>query len=91
MGRFETGFFSLESGGLRPPQGKVPRYFPLWGYREIQNPVLNRSPVGHLGPQLSELLYILGAGQERAGAVASGVMAGEAGAIVPTSDSELTG
>ena len=23
LGRFETGFFSLESGGLRPPQGKV--------------------------------------------------------------------
>ena len=54
---FEIGFFSLERCGLRPPQGKGGA-FPLWGGREIQNPVSDRHPVGHLGPQLAGIRYL---------------------------------
>ena len=57
LGRFEIGFFSLERCGLRPPQGKGGA-FPLWGGREIQNPVSDRHPVGHLGPQLAGIRYL---------------------------------
>ena len=48
---------SLERCGLRPPQGKGGA-FPLWGGREIQNPVSDRHPVGHLGPQLAGIRYL---------------------------------
>ena len=58
VGRFEVGgFFSLERCRLRPPQGKGGA-FPLWGGREIQNPVSDRHPVGHLGPQLAGIRYL---------------------------------